>query len=123
MHYGVQTPGGTTGTECQTCVPTSGNIGEPVAKQTTTTTATVAAPVETTRTEAVCGEERFAKIEDRPAVIERKEYIKEHRPVEKEYVTQTKFVGERELQEGRNVEHLGTEERIIAEAAPKSPCE
>ena len=51
------------------------------------------------------------------------EYIKEHRPVEKEFVAETRFVGERELHEGRTTEVLGTEERIVAEAKPKSPCE
>jgi hypothetical protein len=70
------------------------------------------------------GNNRFLFLQPYTAVIERKEYIKEHRPVEKEYVTQTKFVGEREAAEGRTTEHMGTEEReIVGEAAPRSPCE
>ena len=51
------------------------------------------------------------------------EYIKEHRPVEKEFVVETRYVGEHELQEGRTTEVLGTEERIVAEAQPRAPCE
>lgn len=57
-------------------------------------------------------------------MIERKEYVKEHRPVEKEFVVETRPTGvEREAAEGRVTEHMGTEERIVAEAAPRAPCE
>lgn len=52
------------------------------------------------------------------------EYIKEHRPVEKEFVVETRATGvEREATEGRTTEHLGTEERIVAEAKPRSACD
>ncbi|KAL4523199.1 hypothetical protein Ndes2526A_g07899 [Nannochloris sp. 'desiccata'] len=84
---------------------------------------TTGATTTTTGEAATCGKESFTKVEDRPRVIEQKEYIKEHRPMEKEFVTETKFVGEREMTEGRTTENLGTEERIIAQAQPKSPCE
>ncbi len=93
-----------------------GTEGTTTVQQTTTTT-TAAADV------PACGRETFTKVEDRPRVIEQKEYIKEHRPVEKEFVVETKFVGEREMAEGRSAEVLGTEERIIAEAQPKAPCD
>jgi C2 domain len=78
----------------------------------------------TTERPAVCGAEYFTKVEDRPIVKERVTYVQEHRPVEKEYVVETRATGvEREAMEGRQTEHLGTEERVVAEAAPKSPCE
>ena len=51
-------------------------------------------------------------------------YVQEHRPVEKEFVVETRATGvEREAREGRVTEHLGTEEKVVAEAAPRSPCE
>lgn len=50
---------------------------------------------------------------------ERVTYIQEHRPVEKEFVVETRATGvEREAMEGRVTEHMGTEERVVAEAAP-----
>lgn len=87
--------------------------------ETTRTTGTT-----TTERPAVCGQEYFTKVEDRPIVKERVTYVQEHRPVEKEYVVETKATGvEREAMEGRQTEHLGTEERVVAEAQAKSPCE
>lgn len=51
-------------------------------------------------------------------------YIKEHRPFEKEFVKETRPTGiEREAMEGRTTEHLGTAERMLAAAIPKSPCD
>ena len=79
----------------------------------------------TTETEGpVCGQEFFTKVEDRPQVVETRTYIKEHRPVEKEFEVVTRPTGvEREAAEGRTVEHLGTEERIVAESKPRAPCD
>lgn len=50
-------------------------------------------------------------------VRERVEHIKEHRPVEKEYVVETRATGAtREATEGRQDEHLGTKERVLGES-------
>jgi hypothetical protein len=63
-------------------------------------------------------------VEDRPIVKERVTYVQEHRPVEKQYVTEVRPTGvEREAMEGRVTEHLGTEERVVSEAEPRAPCE
>lgn len=98
--------------------------GEPAVAQTVTTAAAAPVGEKATGKEAVCGQEYFTKTEDRPIVSERVEYIKEHRPVEKEFVVETRATGiEREKTEGRDVEHLGTTERIVSEATPKGPCE
>eukprot|EP00887_Chlorella_sp_A99_P004647 scaffold4.g4647.t1 len=112
---------GATGTRTET-VP----VG--VVEQTTVTeTPVVEERLVETRREAeaaVCGQEYFTKTEDRPVVRERVEYIKEHRPVEKEFVVETRATGvEREVTEGRVAEHLGTQERVVSEAAPRAPCE
>jgi hypothetical protein len=73
---------------------------------------------------AVCGQEYYTKTEDRPIVKERVEYIKEHRPVEKEFVVETRATGqERHIHDQRSHEHLGTQERVVSEAQPRSPCE
>lgn len=92
--------------------------GRPAVAQTVTTAE--AAPV--AGQETVCGQEFFTKTEDRPVITERVDYIKEHRPVEKEFVVETRATGvERQLP--GQVEHLGTTERIVSEAVPKGPCE
>lgn len=50
--------------------------------------------------------------------------VKEHRPVEKEFVVETRATGvEKEAMEGRVQEHLGTQERVVSEAQPRTPCE
>jgi hypothetical protein len=72
---------------------------------------------------ATCTKDFFTKVEDRPRMIEKHEYIKEHIPVEREYVVQTRFIGEKELVESRTEEVVGVEERIIEQAPPKAPCE
>ena len=41
----------------------------------------------------VCGQEFFTKTEDRPVITERVDYIKEHRPVEKEFVVSCGWKG------------------------------
>ncbi|KAG7675143.1 hypothetical protein NADE_007177 [Nannochloris sp. 'desiccata'] len=82
----------------------------------TTTTATAGEA-------ATCTKDFFTKVEDRPRIVERHEFIKEHIPMEREYVVETRFIGERELVEGRTEEVIGVEERIIEHAPPKAPCE
>ena len=57
-------------------------------------------------------------------IRERVTYLKEHRPVEKEVVVETRATGvEREAEAEHKEEHMGTEEKVVAEAKPKSPCE
>ncbi|KAL4448095.1 hypothetical protein ABPG75_005314 [Micractinium tetrahymenae] len=104
-------------------------VDVPVVQQTTTTTAAVPvavateAPVAARGEEAVCSQEHFVKVEDRPVVKERVEQILEHRPVEKEFVVETRATGvEREITGGQ-VEHLGTTERIVSVTPPSAPCD
>lgn len=72
---------------------------------------------------AVCDTKHFTRIEDRPVVIEKKEYVLEHHPYEKEFVVETKATGrEREVHSGvPAAEHLRTEERVVSQAQT-SPC-
>jgi hypothetical protein len=72
---------------------------------------------------ATCNREFFTKVEDRSRMVERHEFIKEHVPVERQYVVETRFIGEREIPDQRREEVLGVEERIIEQAPPKGPCE
>ncbi|DBA70302.1 hypothetical protein WJX79_010739 [Trebouxia sp. C0005] len=91
----------TTKTECVTC-------------QETTTTSAGQGPI--------CDTKTFTKVEDRPIVKEVKTYVREHHPVEKEFVVETKPTGaERELTEGRTSEYLSTEEKIVEITKP-NPC-
>lgn len=69
----------------------------------------------------VCGEERFAVVEDRPIVKERVTQVLEHHPVEKEFVVETRPAGERAM--AGDIEHLGTTERVVQETPAKAPCD
>jgi hypothetical protein len=77
----------------------------------------------TSAAEETCNREFFTKVEDRERVVELHEFIKEHVPIEREFVVETRFVGERELADQRREEVLGVEERIVEETQPKGPCE
>lgn len=70
----------------------------------------------------VCDSQTFVKTEDRPTVREVKNYILEHRPVEKKYVVETKYVGERGLGVS-HTEHINTEENIVQTTPARPPCE
>ena len=115
MTTGTYTPTAATGYE--TTTPTG------TATHTTTTTTGTGTEGVYEPTTAVGGSETFTKEEDRNRVIERREYEKVHHPVEKEFVVETKFVGERELPEKRTTEVLGQETRVVAEAPPKGAHE
>ena len=54
----------------------------------------------------------FTKTEDHEVMIEKKAYELEHRPVEKQYVVETKFVGEQRVPGGAT-ELVGTEAREV----------
>lgn len=94
-------------------VETTTTVQQPVVEERTTTQ---------TGQAAVCGQEFFTKTEDRPIVKERVERILEHRPVEKEFVVETRATGVEKMMAG-DAEHLGTTERVVQEAAPRGPCE
>lgn len=66
--------------------------------------------------------EYFTKTEDRPIMKERVTRVREHRPVEKEFVVETRATGERETGE-RVQEHMGATERVVERAEPRAPCE
>nr|ADZ36799.1 hypothetical protein [Chlorella vulgaris]ADZ36812.1 hypothetical protein [Chlorella vulgaris] len=72
---------------------------------------------------ATCTTEHFTKTEDRPVVKERVELIQEHRPVEKEFVVETRATGEERQVGAGEVEHLGTTERVVGAAPPKGACD
>lgn len=64
----------------------------------------------------VLGQDYYTGTEDRTRVVERVEQIREHRPVEKEYVVETRATGrERARDDQRSAEHLGTRERVVTE--------
>jgi hypothetical protein len=62
----------------------------------------------------------FTKTEDHEVLIEKKKYELEHRPVEKQYVVETRFVGERRV-EGAPVEIVGKEVREVDERVVQAP--
>ncbi|PSC68395.1 Calcium release-activated calcium channel [Micractinium conductrix] len=67
-------------------------------------------------------EEYFTKVEDRPVMKERVTRTREHHPVEKEFVVETRATGERETGE-RVQEHMGAHERVVEVAQPKGACD
>jgi hypothetical protein len=62
----------------------------------------------------------FTKTEDHEVLIEKKKYELEHRPVEKQYVVETRFVGERRVP-GAPVEVVGKEVREVDERVVQAP--
>ncbi|GBF99064.1 hypothetical protein Rsub_11835 [Raphidocelis subcapitata] len=70
----------------------------------------------------VCGQQTFTQVEDRPIVKERVERVVEHRPVEKQFVTETRFVGERPVASATGETSLGVTERVIEAAEPGPTC-
>jgi hypothetical protein len=65
----------------------------------------------------VCETRTFTEVEDRPIMRERVERIIEHRPVEKQFVVETRPVGERELAEGVHYESAGVREYEVDRVA------
>jgi hypothetical protein len=70
----------------------------------------------------VCGQKTFTEVEDRPVVKERVEQYVEHHPVEKQYVVETKFVGEKATSKGAGVEVVGQDEYVVEAAEPGAKC-
>ncbi|KAL4458368.1 hypothetical protein ABPG75_013233 [Micractinium tetrahymenae] len=67
--------------------------------------------------------EYFTKVEDRPVMKERVTRMREHRPVEKEFVVETRATGEVRETGERAQEHLGATERVVEVTPPRAPCE
>ncbi|PRW59460.1 Calcium release-activated calcium channel isoform A [Chlorella sorokiniana] len=75
-------------------------------------------PVARQGEEVVCGQEFFTKVEDRPVIKERVTYVREHHPMEKEFVVETRATGaERETGE-RAEEHMGATHKVVEVAQP-----
>ncbi|WIA39201.1 hypothetical protein OEZ86_005326 [Tetradesmus obliquus] len=74
------------------------------------------------RHEEVCGTKTFTEVEDRPIVKERVERILEHNPVEKQYVVETRFVGETAIPSATGATVIDTNERIVERAEPGPAC-
>jgi hypothetical protein len=73
-----------------------------------------------TNTNEIIDQERFTKTEDHEVIIEKKAYELEHRPVEKKYVVETKYMGERTVP-GRPTELLSTDVREVEERVVEMP--
>eukprot|EP00882_Tetradesmus_deserticola_P000080 GHRQ01000088.1.p1 GENE.GHRQ01000088.1~~GHRQ01000088.1.p1 ORF type:complete len:156 (+),score=50.58 GHRQ01000088.1:230-697(+) len=74
------------------------------------------------RHEEVCGTKTFTEVEDRPIIKERVERILEHQPVEKQYVVETKFVGETAIPSAAGATIIDATERIVERAEPGPAC-
>jgi hypothetical protein len=72
--------------------------------------------------EEVCGTKTFTEVEDRPIVKERVERVLEHRPVEKQYVVETRFVGENAVPSATGATVIDTTERVVEAAEPGPRC-
>eukprot|EP00879_Flechtneria_rotunda_P000015 GHRR01000022.1.p1 GENE.GHRR01000022.1~~GHRR01000022.1.p1 ORF type:complete len:181 (+),score=65.17 GHRR01000022.1:209-751(+) len=70
----------------------------------------------------VCGQKTFTEVEDRPVVKERVERYVEHNPVEKQYVVETRFVGERAVPSANGATVIDTNEYVVDAAAPGAKC-
>ncbi|KAF6256758.1 hypothetical protein COO60DRAFT_78021 [Scenedesmus sp. NREL 46B-D3] len=74
------------------------------------------------RHEEVCGTKTFTEVEDRPIVKERVERILEHAPVEKQYVVETRFVGETAVPSSTGATIIDASERVVERAEPGPAC-
>ncbi|GAB4818639.1 hypothetical protein N2152v2_005685 [Parachlorella kessleri] len=81
--------------------------GRPAAAETVTTAVAAPAAKTTQGQPTVCKQEFYTEVEDRYIIIEKRERFLEHRPVEKEYVVETRSTG-MEQEMGRTEEHIGT---------------
>jgi hypothetical protein len=70
----------------------------------------------------ICDQKYYTKVEDRPVVREVKTYTREHHPIEKEFVVETRPTGtEHELREGRASEVVDSKTRVV-DVAQRDPC-
>lgn len=99
--------GATSGTDYETG-NTSGGISQGVTRSYDNTT------------NEIIDSERFTKTEDHEIVIEKKAYELEHRPVQKKYVVETRYEGERAVP-GKATELLSTEAREVEERVVSMP--
>jgi len=92
------------------------------AGQTTGTTTRTGGPLSAAAGTPVCAQETFTKVEDRPVVKEVKTYVKEHHPIEKQFVVETRPTGqEREVASGRTTEVVDSNTRVV-DVAQSNPC-
>ncbi|KAI8469353.1 MAG: hypothetical protein J3K34DRAFT_522246 [Monoraphidium minutum] len=70
----------------------------------------------------VCGRQTFVQVEDRPVLKERVERVVEHRPVEKQFVQETRFVGEHAIPSATGETSLGVTERVVEKTEPGPTC-
>jgi hypothetical protein len=75
----------------------------------------------TTGTGEIIDSETFTKTEDHEVLIEKKRYELEHRPVQKQYVVETRFVGEQQVA-GAPTEIVGNETREVDERIKQAPA-
>lgn len=106
---GLGTTGATTGTET-TGYGTTGATG--------TTTGVTGG---TAGQGAIIDSETFTKTEDHEVLIEKKQYELEHRPVQKQYVVETRLAGETAVQ-GKPTEYVGSEAREVDERVKRAPA-
>lgn len=88
----------------------------PVAATTTTTTTGSALPTAapTAGATATCGRQYFTTTEDRPVIREEVQVIREHHPVQKEFIVEARPTGrEREVAGAQASEVVGTTVREI----------
>jgi hypothetical protein len=72
--------------------------------------------------EEVCGQKTFTEVEDRPVVKERVERYVEHHPVEKQYIVETRYLGETPVASSQAVTPIGVDERVVEAAEPGPKC-
>lgn len=69
----------------------------------------------------VIDSETFTKTEDHQRLVEKKKYELEHHPVEKQYVVETKFVGEANVP-GGPTEVVGRDSAVVDERVEQAPA-
>lgn len=67
----------------------------------------------------VVNRETFTKTTDQQRLLERRQYELEHRPVQQEYVVETKYVGDQALP--GSTENVGSETREVEHATKEAP--
>jgi hypothetical protein len=112
---------GTTGSEYGTTGTTGTGMGTTGSEYETTGTGMGTTGGMTSGTGQVIDSETFTKTEDHEVLIEKKRYELEHRPVQKQYVVETKFVGEQAVQ-GAPTEVVGNESKIVDEHIKQAPA-
>ncbi|KAK9824228.1 hypothetical protein WJX72_008744 [[Myrmecia] bisecta] len=88
----------------------------------TVTTKTTAATEGVSARGPACETKYYTTVEDRPIVKEHVTYVREHHPVEKEFVVETRHTGKEREAGARHEEVIDQRERVV-DATKPSPCE